>query len=201
MNVTLPTLPYPLDALAPVISREALDLHYGAHHQAYVDKLNDALAEHDWRNGSSIEDLVANLDALPPALREPVRRYGGGHVNHSLLWATMTPAPTPPSSRLEGLISRDFGSLVGLRLAFEQVAAGQFGSAWVFLAWNPRASSLELHGLPDQDSPLTLGLRPLCACDLWEHAYYVDYRNRRDDWVRDWWHLVDWRQVERRIDL
>ena len=200
MKFTLPPLPYPVYALEPVISREALELHHAAHHQAYVDKLNATLKEQDWKGEQSVEQLVASIDTLPESLREPVRKFGGGHANHSLLWETMTPNPGKQSVHLQKLIDRDFGSVSALRTTLEAEARDLFGSGWVFLVWNPVAERLELRALPDQESPLTYGLRPLLPCDLWEHAHYLDYRNHREDWVRDWWNLIDWRQVEKRLD-
>ena len=206
MPFTLPPLPYALDALEPVISAEALELHYAGHHAAYVEKLNAALKDQNWqdpkqKDGESVEHLLSRLASLPEAVREPVRKFGGGHANHSLLWETLTPNPGQPSAHLQKLINRDFGSLKALRAVLEKDAAALFGSGWVFLAWNPDSEALELRALPDQDSPLTQGLRPLLPCDLWEHAHYLDYRNKREDWVRDWWNLIDWRQVEKRLDM
>ncbi|MEO7386626.1 MAG: superoxide dismutase [Gammaproteobacteria bacterium] len=200
MPFTLPPLPYPVDALAPVISEEALELHHDVHHQGYVDKLNAALGTHDLKSNESIEQLLARVDSLPDRLQMAVRNFGGGHANHSLMWETMTPDPHPPSTHLDKLIARDFGSVKSLRKALETAAAGLFGSGWVFLTWDPAKGELELEALPNQDSPWRQGLRPLLPCDLWEHAHYLDYRNRRDEWVRDWWNLVDWRQVEKRLD-
>ncbi|MBN8280892.1 MAG: superoxide dismutase [Gammaproteobacteria bacterium] len=199
MPHALPPLPYPVEALEPVISREALELHHGAHHQAYVDKLNKALRDTPWGD-EPVEQLLRRLGSLPGDLQRPVRDFGGGHANHSLLWETLTPNANRPSAHLDKLIGRDFGSLNALRMALESEAARVFGSGWVFLSWDPGKGELRLEGLPNQDSPLAEGRWPLLPCDLWEHAHYLDYHNRRDDWVRDWWHLVDWRQVERRLD-
>lgn len=173
MTLTLPPLPYALDALEPVISAEALELHHAGHHGAYVEKLNAALKDQTWPGrdepgNESVEQLVARLDSLPQGVQGAVRKFGG--------------------------------SLKTLRSALDKQAANLFGSGWVFLAWNPHSEALELRALPNQDSPLTQGLRPLLTLDLWEHAHYLDYRNKRDDWVRDWWNLVDWRQVEKRLD-
>lgn len=199
VSFTLPPLPYPVEALEPVISREALELHHGAHHQAYVDKLNAAIGDGPLKS-ESVEQLLGRLATLPEHLRKPVRDFGGGHANHCLLWDTLTPNPNRPSAHLDRLIARDFGSVSALRMAVEAEASRLFGSGWVFLSWDAARSELKLEALPNQDSPLERGRRPVLACDLWEHAHYVDYRNRRDDWVRDWWNLVDWRQVERRLD-
>lgn len=199
MEYTLPDLPYALDALEPVISREALKLHHGAHHRAYVDKLNAALAGQQWQAPDSVEALVAKLKDVPDALREPVRRFGGGHANHCLLWQTLSPEPGEPSRRLAALIDRQFGGLDGLRTAFSEAGGTVFGSGWVFLSHNAVSGELVVFGLPNQDTPLSHGLQPLLACDLWEHAYYLDYRNRRDHWLRDWWRLVDWEQAEKRL--
>jgi len=201
MRYRLPALPYPLEALAPVISREALDLHHGVHHQAYVDKLNAALVEHAWNGRESVDELLRNLESLPDPLREPVRNFGGGHSNHSLFWETLTPSPSQPTRHLAKLIDRDFGNLAVLRHHFDKEAAGLFGSGWVFLVWDPAPGALDVVALPNQDSPWSQARLPLLACDVWEHAHYLDYRQRRDAWVRDWWHLVDWRQVEKRLDL
>lgn len=199
MPFTLPPLPYPLEALEPVISREALELHHAAHHQGYVDKLNAAVGEGPYKD-EPVEQLIRKIPLLPEHLRKPVRDFGGGHANHSLFWETMTPDPHRPSAHLEKLIARAFGSVSALRMAFESEAARLFGSGWLFLVWDANRGELGLEALPNQDSPLERGVRPLLPCDLWEHAHYLDYHNRRADWVRDWWNLVDWRQVEKRLD-
>lgn len=200
MHFSLPELNYPLSALEPVISREALELHHGAHHKSYVEKLNAALEKAGWEGEESIEELLTRLDTLPEAIRKPVRNFGGGHANHCLLWETLTPSPSAPPPTLAKLIDRDFGDLATLREKMSAEANGLFGSGWSFLSWDPKARKLFICALPNQDSPLSSGHVPLLPCDVWEHAHYLVYRNRRADWVRDWWDLVDWKHVERRLE-
>jgi superoxide dismutase, Fe-Mn family len=199
MKYFLPALPYSVDALGPVISREALEVHHGAHHQAYVDKLNDVLERAQWDGDETVEQLLRNVESLPDSIREEVRNFGGGHANHSLMWETMTPHRGEPPALLLAQIERDFGSLSGLRARFVNEGAALFGSGWVFLAWDELNRRLVIRALPNQDSPWNLMMVPLLPCDLWEHAHYLDYRNRRADWIRDWWSLVNWEQIDRRF--
>lgn len=200
MKFTLPPLPYPSSALEPVISREALELHHDKHHKAYVDKLNEALDDAGWEGDESIEQLLRDLNTLPKALREDVRNFGGGHANHELLWETLAPGIAKPSDGLLAHIDRHFGSLSGLREQFMDEGVALFGSGWVFLVWDEARSRLAVEALPNQDSPWSRGQVPLLPCDVWEHAHYLDYRNRRADWIRDWWHLINWAQVERQLE-
>ena len=200
MRFTLPELPYPSSALEPVISREALELHHGKHHKAYVDKLNQSLDEAGWDGAEPIEELLRKLAALPSGLREKVRDYGGGHANHQLMWETMAPGSGKPSEAMLAHISRDFGSLSALRDRIIGQGSALFGSGWVFLVWDGARSRLAVESLPNQDSPWSLGLVPLLPCDVWEHAYYLNYRNRRADWIGDWWSLVDWTHVEAQLE-
>ncbi len=193
---TLPPLPYPNSALEPVISRESLELHHGKHHKGYVDKLNDALREAGLDDEETIEQLLRRLDSLPAGIRDDVRNFGGGHANHSLLWETLTPSAATPSDNLMTHIDRQFGSLTALREEFSSKGEALFGSGWVFLAWDEASSELVLLALPNQDSPWSRGMVPLLPCDLWEHAHYLQYRNKRADWIRDWWYLINWRHVE-----
>lgn len=200
MQFTLPPLPYPASALEPIISREALELHHARHHQAYVDKLNEALAGVEIEGLDSVEQLLRGLPSVPDRVREKVRNFGGGHANHTLLWETLTPSAGKPSDNLLEHIDRRFGSLTALREELSDRGEGLFGSGWVFLAWDDAASRLELVSLPNQDSPLSRGMTPLLPCDLWEHAHYLQYRNKRADWIRDWWYLIDWQHVEHQLE-
>jgi len=200
MKFSLPPLPYPTSALEPVISREALELHHGKHHQGYVDKLNETIEKGGIDTDETIEQLLRRLDRLPDAIRDDVRNFGGGHANHSLLWETMAPSARKPSDGLLEHIDRAFGSLQELRETFHSEGASLFGSGWVFLVWDPVASRLAVQSLPNQDSPLSRGRTPLLPCDVWEHAHYLQYRNKRADWIRDWWYLVDWQHVEAQLE-
>ena len=200
MRFTLPSLAYPTSALEPVISQEALELHHGKHHKGYVDKLNEALQESGSDDDRSIEQLLRQLDSLPAGVRENVRNFGGGHANHSLLWETLTPSARKPSDSLQNVIDLRFGSLASLRQLISDQGEAFFGSGWTFLAWDEAARGLEVVSLPNQDSPLSRGMTPLLPCDLWEHAHYLQYRNKRADWIRDWWYLINWDHVEQQLE-
>jgi Fe-Mn family superoxide dismutase len=199
MTHELPVLPYALDALQPAISAETLALHHGKHHRTYVDKLNEALAKTPQFADWSVERLLTELDGIDASIRAAVRNHGGGHHNHWLFWRTLGPGGAPPAGEIGKAIDRAFGGFDAFRAAFEKDAAGLFGSGWTFLAWNPQREAVEILSLPNQDSPLTRGLVPLMLCDLWEHAYYLSFRNRRPDWIKAWWTIVDWRAVEREL--
>jgi superoxide dismutase, Fe-Mn family len=198
MPHTLPSLPYDLDALEPVITAETMRLHYGKHHRSYVDKLNAALNEYPQYQSMPIEALLQQLKTLPAALRTAVRNHGGGHANHSLFWDSMAPGLHAPSSAFLAQISDSFGSLTGLQKAMQQSADSLFGSGWTFLTRNGHTGKLEIVSLPNQDSPLSEGSTPLLAFDLWEHAYYLQYHNERARWMQAWWDVVDWNRVEQR---
>ena len=198
MPHTLPPLRHELDALAPVITAETLQLHHSTHHRGYVDKLNAALVDHPHYLEMPIDSLLRQLKTLPAPLRPPVRNFGGGHANHSLFWESMRPDGQAPSSAWLTQISDSFGSLAGLQKAMQISADSVFGSGWTFLSRNGDEGKLEIVSLPNQDSPLSEGSTPLLAFDLWEHAYYLQYRQDRAGWMRAWWSVVDWSGVEQR---
>jgi superoxide dismutase, Fe-Mn family len=196
---TLAPLPYPPGALAPVIDAETMTLHHDKHHQAYVDALNKAVAANPALAGQSLEQLLARAASLPPA----VRNNAGGHWNHSFFWRTMTRPGTggAPSERLARAIDAGFGSLDGMKTAFRAAGTGRFGSGWAWLIVG-RDGRLAIASTPNQDNPLMDAAEvqgtPLLGNDLWEHAYYLTYRNRRADYLDAWWQLVDWAEVSRR---
>ncbi len=192
---TLPDLPYAYDALQPTISREVMELHHQKHHQTYVDKLNAALEQAPELRGRSLVDLLGSLDSVPEAVRKVVRNHGGGHYNHSLFWELMSPnAGGQPSGPLGEAIVAKWGSFDVFVEEFNALAVGLFGSGWVWLT-----RDLELLALPNQDTPMALGKgEPLMGLDVWEHAYYLDYRNKRDDYIRNWWNVVNWPFIEDR---
>ena len=196
MKHELPPLPYALDGLAPVISAEALGIHHGKHHKTYVDKLNEALSKVPQYQDWTIERLLTQLDSVDPSIRTAIRNHGGGHHNHSLFWRTMCPGGSPLEGNLRKEIESAFGDFETFKAQFEKDALGLFGSGWTFLVWNPAHGKVEIQSLPNQDSPLSTGNVPLMLCDLWEHAYYLVFRNLRADWVKSWWGIVDWRAVE-----
>lgn len=192
---TLPPLPYDYAALEPTISAETMTLHHDKHHAAYVTNLNAALEKAPELAGKSVEELVANLDAVPEAIRPAVRNNGGGHLNHTLFWELMTPggASTPSGALLEA-INAAFGSFDEFKTKFQAAGAGRFGSGWVWLV-KEADGSLAITSTPNQDSPVSEGKTPVLGNDVWEHAYYVDYRNLRPKYLEAWWAVVNWDKV------
>lgn len=192
---SLPELPYQYDALAPVISTEIMELHHKKHHQAYIDKLNAALEQEPTLKDRSLTELLTDLDAVPENVRKAVRNQGGGHYNHSLFWQCMSPnASGVPTGELgRALVSR-YGSFDEFTTQFNTAAVGLFGSGWVWLT-----KDLEIVALPNQDTPMAMGKgEPLMGLDVWEHAYYLDYKNKRDEYIANWWQVVNWPFVEKR---
>ena len=202
MKHVLPELPYAVNALEPAIDSETLALHHGKHHRAYVDKLNAVLADYPQYQLLSIEALLRSLGSLDSRIRGDVRNHGGGHANHSLLWQTLSPHGGTPGTALFRLIVAAFGSLDGLKEEFRNAAARTFGSGWVFLI-SPATSpnTLQVVALPNQDSPLSIAATPLLGLDLWEHAYYLKFRNNRTGWLDAWWDIVNWEAVEHNFDV
>ena len=192
---TLPELPYDYNALEPVISEEIMRLHHTKHHQGYVDKLNAALAGASNLAGHDLVSLLSELDQVPENIRTAVRNQGGGHYNHSLFWTIMSPsaAGKPEGILLDDLVSK-YGSFEEFTTQFNQKALGLFGSGWVWLT-----RDLEIIAQPNQDNPLMDGKgEPLMGLDVWEHAYYLDYKNKRDDYIQNWWKIVNWPVVAER---
>lgn len=196
----LPKLPYDFDALEPVIDKKTMEIHYGKHHQGYVNKLNTALKS--VLNPGSLEDILTDLDAFPEDIRTSVRNNAGGHYNHSLFWESMSPPRDgKPGVQLSSAIEKRFGDLGELKTRFQDAGGGLFGSGWVWLVWNTEEGALDVMTTPNQDNPLMTdsNLRPLLGNDCWEHAYYLQYQNRRADYLKAWWELVDWDVVGRRF--
>lgn len=195
----LPPLGYAFDALAPFIDAETMELHHDKHHQAYVDKLNDALKDQEDLQNLTIEELLAKVDSLPDAIKSAVRNNGGGHANHSMFWTIMKKNEDgKPSGALAEAIDRDFGSFEDFKTKFNDAGVKQFGSGWVFLIANN--GKLEIKSMPNQDTPLMQNVTPILGNDVWEHAYYVTYRNRRPEYLKAWWNVVDWDKVSERFE-
>ena len=190
----LPPLPYAHDALEPHIDARTMEIHHGKHHNAYVTNLNNALAGHDDLASKSIEELIANLDAVPEDIRGAVRNNGGGHANHSLFWTVMGPGKGgEPTGALADAIVSAFGSFDDFKSQFSTAGGTRFGSGWAWLVDN--GGALEVMSTPNQDSPLTEGKKPLLGLDVWKHAYYLNYQNRRPDYMAAFWNVVDWDAV------
>jgi Fe-Mn family superoxide dismutase len=200
MAFTLPSLPYALDALAPHIDAQTMEIHHGKHHNAYVTNLNAALEGHANLQSKSIEDLVSDLDSVPEAARTAVRNNGGGHANHSLFWTVMGPGGGgEPGGDLAAAIGKAFGSFGDFKEKFSTAAATRFGSGWAWLV--VKGGGLNVLSTPNQDSPLMTGDgTPILGLDVWEHAYYLNYQNRRPDYIAAWWHVVNWDEVAKRYD-
>lgn len=193
----LPKLPYALDALEPHLDARTMEIHHGKHHAAYVDNLNKALAGHSQLQSWSVEDLVRRLAEVPEAIRTAVRNNGGGHLNHTRFWTWMSPqGGGDPSGDLAQAIVFTFGSLAEFREQFAKAGLNRFGSGWVWLVSQDR--KLAITSTPNQDNPLTDGATPLLGCDVWEHAYYLKYQNRRADYLKAWWNVVNWSAVAER---
>ena len=196
MAFEVPALPYAYDALEPHIDETTMQIHHDKHHQAYVDKLNAAVEGTDDAN-SSIEELISGLSALPAEIQGPVRNNGGGHLNHSLFWESMSAdGGGAPDGDLAAAIDDAFGSFEAFKEAFEAAGVGQFGSGWAWLVAD--GDGVAVVSTANQDSPLTDGKTPLLGNDVWEHAYYLNYQNRRPDYLKAWWNTVDWSVVAAR---
>ncbi|GAA0341385.1 superoxide dismutase SodA [Bacillus carboniphilus] len=198
MAYELPQLPYAYDALEPHIDKETMNIHHTKHHNTYVTKLNDALQGNDELLSKSIEDLVSNLDAVPEAARTAVRNNGGGHANHSLFWTILSPnGGGAPTGEVADAINAKFGSYDKFKEEFAAAAAGRFGSGWAWLVVNN--GELEVTSTPNQDSPLMEGKTPVLGLDVWEHAYYLNYQNRRPDYINAFFNVINWDEVNKRF--
>jgi Fe-Mn family superoxide dismutase len=197
MAYTLPDLPYPTDALEPHIDAKTMEIHHDKHHATYVTNVNNALEGTDLAD-LPIEELITSFDRVPEDKRNAVRNNGGGHYNHSLFWESMSPSGGgAPSGDLAGAIDSAFGSFTDFQAKVKTAGLGQFGSGWAWLVHS--GSGLEVVSTPNQDNPLTNGKTPLLGVDVWEHAYYLLYQNRRPDYIDAWWNVVDWDVVAARL--
>jgi superoxide dismutase, Fe-Mn family len=195
---TLPALPYAYDALEPHIDARTMEIHHTKHHQTYVDKLNAALEGQDTPEGESVEDLMRNFDKVPDNIKTPVRNHGGGHANHSLFWSIMAPGGGgDPGGDVAAALADAFGDFNAFKEKFNTTAANIFGSGWAWLVVD--GGKLDIIGRPNQDSPLAEGKEPIMGLDVWEHAYYLKYQNRRPDYIGAWWNVVNWDEVNRRL--
>jgi Fe-Mn family superoxide dismutase len=195
MAFTLPDLPYKLDALEPHIDARTMEIHHGKHHGTYVQRLNQALEGKGALASKSLEDLLKNLDALPAEIRTAVRNHGGGHHNHSLFWKLLSPDGGKPAGQLAAAIDGAFGSFDAFKSQFTDAAANRFGSGWAWLSLD-KGRKLLVSSTPNQDSPLMEGMTPILGLDVWEHAYYLKYQNRRPEYIAAFWNVVNWGQVE-----
>jgi Fe-Mn family superoxide dismutase len=200
MSFTLPPLPYAPDALEPHIDKLTMEIHHGKHHNAYVTNLNKALESAPALAGKTIEELLANNCAIVPEnIRTAVRNNGGGHINHSMFWKIMGPhAGGAPVGKVAQAIVGTFGSFDTFKEKFNAAGVGRFGSGWAWLL--KTASGLEIISTPNQDSPIMEGKNPVFGCDVWEHAYYLKYQNRRPDYLAAWWNVVNWKEIENRFN-
>ena len=202
MAYELPNLPYDYDALEPVIDEDTMHLHHEKHHNTYVTNLNAALDKHPEADPGNVEELIANIGSIPEDIRTAVRNNGGGHSNHSMFWQIMGPdGGGEPAGGLADAINSAFGSFEGFKEQFASAAApgALFGSGWAWLIASSEGS-LSIETTPNQDSPLMEGKTPVLGLDVWEHAYYLKYQNRRPEYIENWWHLVAWDEVARRFE-
>lgn len=198
MAYELPELPYAYDALEPHFDKETMNIHHTKHHNTYVTNLNNALEGNEELLSKSVEELIADLDAVPEAARTAVRNNGGGHANHSLFWQLLSPnGGGQPSGALAEAIDKKFGSFDAFKEEFAKAGATRFGSGWAWLVLNN--GELEITSTPNQDSPIMEGKTPLLGLDVWEHAYYLHYQNRRPDYIAAFWNVVNWDEVAKRF--
>ncbi|MCH7871740.1 MAG: superoxide dismutase [Planctomycetes bacterium] len=195
----LPALPYAFDALEPHIDARTMEIHHGKHHATYVNKLNAALESHPDLQSKSLEDLLSGLTSLPDNVRGAVNNHGGGHLNHSIFWNNMSPnGGGAPTGDLASTIESAFGSFDEFKTKFAAAAAARFGSGWAWLCAD-RSGKLAVKDFPNQNNPLTEGFTPLLGIDVWEHAYYLNYQNRRPDYIAAFWNVVNWSDVADRF--
>lgn len=201
MAFELPPLPYDYGALEPYIDAQTMQIHHDKHHGTYVANLNKALEGHPELQSRSVEDLLRSIDTVPESIRTAVRNNGGGHANHTLFWQIMSPTGGgQPAGALASALDRTFGGFDAFKEKFSAAAAGRFGSGWAWLVVN-KEGGLEITSTPNQDSPLMEGLQPILGLDVWEHAYYLKYQNRRPEYIAAWWNVVNWPEVSRRYEL
>lgn len=199
MAFTLPPLPYDFAALEPHIDAKTMEIHHGKHHQAYVNNLNAAIEKAPELANKSLDDLMRSVNTVPEAVRTAVRNNGGGHWNHSMFWQLMAPkAGGEPGGKLGAAISSAFGDFAKFREQFSTAGVGRFGSGWAWLINN--GGKLSITSTPNQDNPLMEGQKAVMGLDVWEHAYYLKYQNRRPDYINAWWNVVNWKEVEKRFD-
>ena len=193
----LPPLPYAFNALEPHIDAMTMEIHHDRHHATYVTNLNNALANHADLQSKTAEELIGNLAAVPDAIRTAVRNNAGGHVNHTMFWNQLKPGGSTLEGAVKTAIEAKWGSVDAFKAEFEKGGLGRFGSGWVWLV--KKAGAVEIMSTPNQDSPLMDGIAPLLGCDVWEHAYYLKYQNKRADYLKAFWNLVNWDDVEKRF--
>jgi superoxide dismutase, Fe-Mn family len=198
MAYSLPSLPYPTDALEPHIDKLTMEIHHGKHHNAYVTNLNAALEKHPELQNKSIEDLLKNINTVPEDIRTAVRNNGGGHANHSMFWQIMGPnAGGAPTGKIADAIKGSFGSFDAFKEQFAKAGATRFGSGWAWVIDN--GGKLAIESSANQDSPLMEGKKIAFGIDVWEHAYYLKYQNRRPDYIGAWWNVVNWSEINKRL--
>jgi Fe-Mn family superoxide dismutase len=198
MAHSLPPLPYPHDALEPHIDKQTMEIHHGKHHAAYVNNLNAALEKHPDLQSKSVEDLIRGLSTVPEAIRTAVRNNGGGHANHTMFWQIMGPnAGGAPTGAIADAINGSFGSFDKLKEELKKAATGRFGSGWAWVIES--GGKLTVESTANQDSPSMEGKKPVFGIDVWEHAYYLKYQNRRPDYIDAWWNVVNWAEINKRL--
>ncbi len=198
MAHTLPQLPYPPDALEPHIDKQTMEIHHGKHHAAYVNNLNTALEKHPDLQAKKIEDLLHGINSVPEDIRTAVRNNGGGHANHTMFWHIMGPkAGGPPTGAIADAIKSSFGGFDAFKEQFAKAAIGRFGSGWAWVI--DQGGKLVIESTPNQDSPLMEGKKIVFGLDVWEHAYYLKYQNRRPDYINGWWNVVNWNEINKRL--
>ena len=199
MAFELPALPYATNALEPHIDARTMEIHHGKHHNAYVTNLNKALEGHPDLQSKSIEQLLTSLDSIPEAIRGTVRNNGGGHYNHSMFWQIMGPSKGgEPTGDLAAAINTAFGSFTAFKEKFAAAGVGRFGSGWAWLIAD-KGGAVSISSSPNQDNPISEGKTAILGLDVWEHAYYLNYQNRRPDYIAAWWNVVNWDEVNRRL--
>jgi len=197
MAFELPALPYAYEALEPYVDAQTMHLHHDKHHQAYTDNFNAALDKAPELKSKSAEDILRNLNSVPDAIRGAVRNNGGGYVNHAMFWTIMAPsAGGPPTGAIADAIKNTFGDFAQFQEKFNDAGVKQFGSGWAWLALG--GSGLQILSTANQDSPLSNGLYPIMGNDVWEHAYYLKYQNRRAEYLKAWWNVVNWNEINKR---
>jgi Fe-Mn family superoxide dismutase len=198
MAHTLPPLPYAFDALEPHIDKQTMEIHHGKHHQAYINNLNTALEKHPDLQSRSVEDLIRGINTVPEDIRTAVRNNGGGHANHTMFWQIMGPhTGGQPTGAVADAIKSSFGGFDAFKEQLAKAGVGRFGSGWAWVI--DHGGKLVIESTANQDSPLMEGKKPVLGIDVWEHAYYLKYQNRRPDYISAWWNVVNWNEVNKRL--